>query len=83
MEVELSFLFNVFLMLPWNVGILGSSVAMEMNVLLSVGTRTGSGLWICKVCIKAQILFIANTVMWAVFSNPVLSIQQTTMLARQ
>lgn len=79
----MSFLFNVFLILPWNVGILGSSVAVEMNVLLSVGTRTGSGLWICKVCIKAQILFIANTVMWAVFSNPVLSTQQTTMLARQ
>lgn len=60
-----------------------NSVAMEMNVLLSVGTQTGSGLWMCNVCMKAQILFIANTVMWAVFSNPVLSIQQTTLLARQ
>lgn len=69
------FLFNVYLILPWNVGILGSCVAMEMNVLLSAGTQTGCGLWMCKVYPKAWILFIANTVVCAVFSNPVLSAQ--------
>lgn len=74
-EVELFFFFNVYLILPWNVGILGSSVPMEMNVLLSAGTQTGSGLWMCKVYPKAWILFITNTVTCAVFSNPVLSPQ--------
>lgn len=75
MAVELFFYFNVYLILPWNVGILGSSVAMEMNVLLSAGIQMGSGLWMCEVYPKAWIFFIANTVMCAVFSNPVLSAQ--------
>lgn len=83
MEVELFFLFNVYLILPWNVGIHGSSVAMEMNVSLSAGTQTGSGLWMCEVYPKAWILLIANTVTCAVFSDPVLFTQQTTVLAGQ
>lgn len=83
MEVDLFFLPNVCLRLPWNVGVLESSVAMEMNVLLSAGTQKGCGLWMCKVYQKAWILFVANTVTYAVISNPVLSTQQTAVLAGQ